>query len=209
MRKTARQNVFKRLFDLAFSSFALLLLSPVFLCIAVAIKCTSSGSILYFHKRIGKGGTPFYCCKFRTMYEDAESSLERLFKQHPELGKEWQENRKLSRDPRITPIGLFLRKTSLDELPQFFNVLRGEMSIVGPRPVVEDEIKKFYKEHADSLLSIRPGITGLWQVSGRSLTSYAERIALDIEYVRTRSFLKDLFIIARTVSIVFSRKGAC
>lgn len=203
-----KKDLFKRIFDIAFSITALFLLFPLFLLIVIAIKATSQGPILYAQKRIGCGGIPFYCYKFRTMFQNSEKKLQKLLKKHPKMQKEWSEKRKLSCDPRITPVGIFLRKTSLDELPQFFNVLFGNMSVVGPRPVVEEEVELFYKKKASKLLSVRPGITGLWQVSGRSELCYKKRIALDLEYIKNRSFVKDLQIILRTFKVVFSRKGA-
>lgn len=198
----------KRVFDLSFSLLALFFLSPLLLLIAVLIKLTSKGPILFQQERIGRGGKPFICYKFRTMYADAEFRLSDLLNSCSLLKKEWEDCRKLKNDPRITTLGLLLRKTSLDELPQFFNVLKGDLSVVGPRPVVKDEIISYFGEKAYKILSIRPGITGIWQVSGRNDTSYDERIAMDEKYVDTRTFLLDLKLIIKTVYKVFNPSGA-
>lgn len=198
----------KRLFDIAFSLLMLIAGLPVFLCIAIIVRCASKGPIFYAHERIGRGGTPFRCYKFRTMYPDADARLKDILRSDPAKQQEWEQTCKLKDDPRIIPAGAFLRRTSLDELPQFWNVLKGELSIVGPRPVVRDEIIRHFGPKAQKILSIRPGLTGLWQVSGRSDTSYAERIALDEQYVDTRSFWLDMKLIALTLPSMFFRSGA-
>lgn len=198
----------KRAFDILFSFLVLVLGSPVFLLIALAIRLTSKGKILYSHERIGRGGTPFQCFKFRTMHPDADERLQEILKNDPDRREEWQQTRKLKNDPRITPIGSFLRRTSLDELPQFWNVLRGDLSVVGPRPVVQVEVTEHLGVKAYKILSIRPGLTGIWQVSGRSDTSYQTRIKFDEEYVDTHSFMLDIKLIAKTIPSMISSRGA-
>lgn len=198
----------KRLFDIFFSFFALFFLMPLFFIIALAILFTSKGKSVYSHERVGRGGKPFRCYKFRTMYTDADARLKEILAKSPEMRAEWESCHKLKNDPRVTPVGAFLRKTSLDELPQFWNVLTGDLSIVGPRPVVRAEIKKFYGPRAACVLSIRPGITGLWQVSGRSNTSYDMRVKLDEEYVKKQSLWLDFKLILKTVPSMIFRKGA-
>lgn len=198
----------KRSFDIFFSLSALILLSPLFLAIAIATRCSSKGRVIYYQERIGRGGIPFRCYKFRTMYSDAEKRLKEILESDQAKRQEWEENYKLKDDPRITPIGSFLRKTSLDEFPQFWNVLKGDLSVVGPRPVVKEEIIKHFGPKAYKILSVRPGLTGIWQISGRSDTSYKQRIALDEQYVDTRNFWLDLKITALTVPRIVSRKGA-
>ncbi len=198
----------KRIFDILFSSFALVVLSPIFLLIAGLISITSPGKVVYGHVRIGRGGRPFKCYKFRSMYTDADKRLLEILINCPEKKAEWERTFKLKDDPRVTPIGKFLRKTSLDELPQFWNVLLGDLSVVGPRPVVAQELAFHFREKSEKILMIRPGMTGLWQVSGRNDTSYEERIRLDEEYIDSRSFWKDLKLIFKTVICLFSRKGA-
>lgn len=198
----------KRTFDILFSLGALVFCLPLFFSIALAIRLTSRGRAIYSHERIGRGGTTFRCYKFRTMYRDADSRLKALLSQNEEMRREWQMARKLKRDPRITPIGRFLRKSSLDELPQFWNVFRGDLSVVGPRPVVREEIDQFYGAKASKVLSIRPGITGIWQVSGRSDTSYATRVHHDETYVDTQSMLLDIKLICKTLPAMIFSKGS-
>lgn len=201
-------NFLKRTFDIVFSSLVLIIASPMLLLIAVAIRFFSKGKVVYAHERIGRGGKSFRCLKFRTMYADADQRLIDILANNPEMRKEWEQNHKLKNDPRVTPIGKFLRKTSLDEFPQFFNVLRGDLSVVGPRPVVRSEIQKHIGAKASTILSVRPGITGLWQVSGRSDTSYTTRIQLDEKYIQEQSFLLDLKLICKTVPCMLWSKGA-
>lgn len=198
----------KRTFDIVFSVLALLVTFPLFMATAILIRLQSPGPIIYAHERIGRGGRTFKCFKFRSMYIDADERLKELLKNNAALAQEWEKTHKLKKDPRITPIGKFLRKSSLDELPQFLNVLKGDLSVVGPRPVVQAEIQKYFKEKAPKILSIRPGITGLWQVSGRSNTSYDERIALDVHYVENHNFFFDLFLVMKTIPALLTRKGA-
>jgi len=198
----------KRIFDVAFSLAALVLLSPFFLLIALVIFCTTGGAPIFSQKRVGRGGRSFTCYKFRSMVPKAEERLRELLATRPDLRKEWEEKHKLLDDPRITPIGRFLRKTSLDELPQFWNVLKGDLSVVGPRAVVMEEIEQQFKEKAQDILKIRPGITGLWQVNGRSLTTYQQRIDLDERYVKQRHLMLDLKIVFKTVPVMFKSRGA-
>lgn len=198
----------KRVFDLAFSLLALTFGFPIFILIALGVKLSSKGNIFYSQKRIGRGGKPFQCYKFRTMYRDADRRLLALFEKFPESQKEWLATRKLKKDPRITPFGKFLRKTSLDEIPQFFNVLKGNLSIVGPRPVVQEEVDQFYGMKAYKILSIRPGLTGIWQVSGRNNMTYDQRIQLDERYVDSQNFWLDLILIIKTIPCMILGKGA-
>jgi len=198
----------KRIFDIAFSLLAIVILTPFLLLIALAVKVSSPGKIIYAHERIGRGGKKFLCYKFRSMYIDADLRLKEILTNHPEMRNEWENCFKLKNDPRITPIGAFLRRTSLDEFPQFFNVLKGDLSVVGPRPVVKKEIEKQFGKRALKILSIRPGLTGLWQISGRSNTSYEERIQLDEHYVDTRNLYLDIKLIAKTIPAMISARGA-
>ncbi len=202
------RRIAKRAVDIAASLVLLALLAPLFLAIATLIRC-DGGSALYSHRRIGRGGAGFGCLKFRSMVMDADLRLATHLAAHPEAAAEWAARRKLQNDPRITAIGGFLRRTSLDELPQLINVLRGEMSLVGPRPVVADELRTHYgRAGAAAYLAVTPGITGLWQVSGRSGTSYAERVALDMRYAERLSLKRDLGILLRTIPAVLARRGA-
>jgi len=171
------------------------------------VKSTDGGSIFYGHRRIGYNGTTFRCLKFRTMAENGDALLHQYFEENPEALEEWRATRKLQDDPRVTVLGTVLRKLSLDELPQLINILKGEMSIVGPRPVVEDELE-LYETSAVYYLRSRPGLTGLWQVSGRNDVSYAARIAFDTHYVRNWSLTRDLVIVARTIPAVCLSRGS-
>ena len=191
----------KNFFDLLISLLFIIALIPLFLMISLLIKLSSRGPIFFLQKRIGKNNIPFKCIKFRTMYPEAKDILENLLLNDSLLKKEFEETHKIKNDPRITPIGKLLRKTSLDELPQFFNVLMGEMSIVGPRPIVKDEKKK-YGKNLKKVLLIKPGITGLWQVSGRNNLTYKRRVMLDINYVENYNFLMDLRILLRTFGVI-------
>lgn len=198
----------KRCFDLMVSILLLPFLAIPFIAIAILIKMDSSGPAIFQQTRIGKKGKTFKCFKFRTMYVDAENRLSKLLKNNSEAKKEWDKFWKLRDDPRITKIGRFLRSTSLDELPQIFNVLKGEMSLVGPRPVVQEEIDRYYKDQSELCFSVPPGITGLWQVSGRSNTSYEYRVGLDAWYVRNWNVWLDIVMLFKTVGIVLKREGA-
>ncbi|KZR89977.1 sugar transferase [Synechococcus sp. MIT S9508] len=191
----------KRSGDLAFSAAVLGLGFPLFLLLAVLVKLSSPGPVFYVQKRVGRGYQRFGCIKFRTMRPDADAVLAQVLQRSPELRAEFERDFKLRNDPRITPIGRFLRRSSLDELPQFLNVLRGQMSVVGPRPIVNEEIFR-YGDYMDEVLAVRPGLTGLWQVSGRNNLSYDKRVKLDLAYARGRSFLLDLAIILRTFGVL-------
>jgi Undecaprenyl-phosphate galactose phosphotransferase WbaP len=198
----------KRMFDIVFSSFLIILLSSLFVILAILIKRSSPGPVTYSQQRIGRHGVPFQCLKFRTMVTDAEDRLRRWAEENPALYEEYRRNFKLRDDPRITPIGKWLRRTSLDELPQLWNILRGDMSLVGPRPVVLRELQEHYGPATQLYIRARPGLTGLWQVSGRSDTSYARRVFLDEWYILNWSFWYDIVILIRTCWIVASGKGA-
>lgn len=198
--------VIKRFFDILLSGLGLIILSPVFLIVGLIIKSDSKGSVFYKHKRIGKNGETIYLYKFRSMYSDSKERLEELLKD-PVVKKEWEENFKLDNDPRITRIGKILRKTSLDELPQLINIFKGEMSIVGPRPVIDGEIDK-YGFRKRKFLSITPGLTGWWACNGRSCTSYDERMQLELYYVDNISLKLDLKVIMKTVVSVLKKDGA-
>ncbi len=193
---------FKTIFDFLFALISLILGLPLFLLIILLIKFSSRGPIFFTQTRLGKNQKPFKCIKFRTMHPEAEVILDNLIKNNAHFKKEFEETHKLKNDPRITNIGKFLRKTSLDEIPQFINVLKLEMSIVGPRPIVEEEIEK-YGVSISKVLSTKPGMTGLWQVSGRNNLSYKRRVVLDCLYVNNINFLIDLRIIIRTFGVIF------
>ncbi|MCK8784727.1 sugar transferase [Roseomonas sp. NAR14] len=198
----------KRGFDVGSAGLLLLAASPAFLLIALLIWAEDRGPIFFAHRRIGRGGRYFGCLKFRSMRPDGDRILAELLRTDPAARAEWEATQKLRNDPRVTRIGRILRATSLDELPQLINVLRGEMSLVGPRPVVQKELDGHYGPAAHAYKQVRPGITGLWQVSGRSDTTYATRVALDVAYVDNPSLRKDLHILARTAVVVVQRKGA-
>lgn len=203
----------KRIFDVVFSSLFIVLTAPVFLLIMLCIKLDSRGPVFYRHTRIMATGREFKCLKFRTMAVDADQQLARLLQEDPERAEEWKSNFKLKDDPRITRIGHFLRRTSLDELPQFVNVLRGEMSVVGARPIVGKELDDYYKgngeQSAGRYVSMKPGITGPWQVSKRNdIDDYKERVELDDWYVLNHSLWYDIKIIFKTIRCMFSGKGA-
>ena len=191
----------KRIGDIFFSLIVLTLGSPIFILIAILVKLSSPGSVFYIQKRVGRNYREFGCIKFRTMYKDADDLLPNLLEKYPLMRKEFEKDFKLRQDPRITKLGRFLRRSSLDELPQFFNVLKGEMSVVGPRPIVSNEIIK-YSLFMEEVISVRPGLTGLWQVSGRNNLSYKKRVELDLFYARNRNFLLDLEIIILTLGVL-------
>ena len=192
----------KRFWDVLFSLLALILALPLFVLMAFLVKLSSAGPIFYIQERIGRNYRRFGCIKFRTMYAESDDLLSNLLAKSPELKIEFERDFKLRKDPRITPIGNFLRRSSLDELPQFFNILRGDMSLVGPRPIVAQEIPK-YGDRMDTIVSVRPGLTGLWQVSGRNNLSYQRRIQLDFIYATQRTFLLDIRVIIRTFGVLF------
>lgn len=191
----------KGFFDYIFSLIFLICGFPLFFLIAILVKFSSRGPIFFIHKRIGKNRKYFNCIKFRTMHAEADDILNNLLKKDEKSRIEFERIHKLKNDPRITPIGKILRKSSLDEIPQFINVLKGEMSIVGPRPIVDKEAKK-YKNSLNKVLSIKPGITGLWQVSGRNNLSYKKRVFLDSLYVKNTNILMDIRIIIRTLGVI-------
>ncbi len=213
---SVRHDPLKRLFDISFSLIVMLCFSPVFILIAFLVRITSSGPIFYKSVRLGRGGKAIYCWKFRSMYPDAEKRLEQLLAHNSQYQTEWDEFHKLKNDPRVTLIGKFLRKTSLDEMPQFWNVLKGDLSIVGPRPPVligppehfAEEIRKWYGISVVKILSVRPGLTGVWQISGRSEISNDEKTRLEEVYVETRTFWKDLVLILKTIPAVLFSRGA-
>jgi len=199
--QSKRGRLIKRAGDIGFSLLVLALGAPLLLLLAVLVKLSSKGSVFYCQRRIGRGYRGFGCLKFRTMRKDADRVLAQVLASDPELRAEFERDFKLKNDPRITPIGKVLRRSSLDELPQFINVLKGEMSVVGPRPIVWDELER-YGRNMDQVLSVRPGLTGLWQVSGRNNLPYETRVKLDLFYARNRSFWLDLGIILRTIGVV-------
>lgn len=199
----------KRAMDVVLSLVALLVVLPVLLVILAAVRLSSPGPALFRQERLGRAGRTFTCLKFRTMHADAGARLERVLEADQELRQEWEATQKLKRDPRVTRVGALLRRTSLDELPQLLNIVRGDMSLVGPRPIVEPERQR-YGAAMSAVLSVRPGLTGLWQVSGRNDTTYRERVSLDLRYVETRSLGLDLLICLRTARqmILVRRNGA-
>lgn len=194
--------------DYIFTIPGLVLLSPVFLIVALLIYKEDPGPIFYKHMRVGKNGKVFPCYKFRSMCVNSQERLEKLLKNDENARKEWESSFKLKNDPRITKIGNKLRRTSLDELPQLFNVLRGEMSLVGPRPVIQQELDEFYKDNAELYKMVKPGITGMWQVSGRSDVNYDERIVMDNWYICNWTVWLDIMLLWRTVKVVLGGKGA-
>lgn len=196
----------KRGIDIFLSIIGMIILSPIFCIIAIAIKLDSEGPVFYKHKRIGKNGKTIYLYKFRSMYTDSKERLEMLLK-NPDIKKEWEENFKLENDPRITKVGNFLRKTSLDELPQLLNILKGEMSIIGPRPVIDEELEK-YGQNKNKFLSVTPGLTGWWACNGRSAITYEDRMRLELYYVDNQSLLLDIKCVLKTIVIVLKRQGA-
>jgi Undecaprenyl-phosphate galactose phosphotransferase WbaP len=202
-----RKEFIKRAIDLFLLSIFCVPAMTVAVVLALLIKAESRGPVIYRHERIGRRGKRFFAWKFRTMVDDAEAALCRYLEQHPELRAEWERKHKLRCDPRVTRVGKLLRRTSLDELPQLWNVLKGEMSLVGPRPIVDEEAVR-YNGHLADYLAARPGLTGLWQVSGRNDLSYDKRVALDVHYVRNWSVWLDIRILARTVPVVVGGKGA-
>ena len=200
-------RIIKRVFDIVVTVCGGILILPFIAVIALLIRLDSPGPVVFAHRRIGQGGKEFSCYKFRSMMFDAEGALKKYLAIHPEAQEEWGRNFKLKDDPRITKIGRFLRKTSLDELPQLWNVLVGDMSLVGPRPIVKDEIVK-YGTYINDFYLVPPGITGVWQVSGRSDTTYDERVQMDSWYVHNWSVWIDIVYLVKTVLAVVKGKGA-
>ena len=204
---TSKKDIYsyiKRGLDVLISSIALVILSPIFLILAILIKIDSKGPVFFKHTRIGKNGTTFKMYKFRTMYDNAEDMIKEFT---PEQMKEWKENYKLTNDPRITKMGKFLRKTSIDEIPQLINILKGDLSLIGPRPVIEEELEK-YEENKEKFLSVKPGLTGYWAANGRSNTSYDERMKMELYYVDNISFKLDVKIFLKTILSVIKKEGA-
>jgi lipopolysaccharide/colanic/teichoic acid biosynthesis glycosyltransferase len=197
----------KRVVDLVLSVLAIIILSPVYIVTSIIIKLDSPGPVFYRHRRLGRNMHELSILKFRTMHRDADKRLKDLLDSDPALKKEFEERFKLKNDPRVTRVGRFLRKFSIDELPQFFNIVAGQMSFVGPRPIVDDEVK-YYKQHSLVMFRVPPGATGRWQVSGRNDTSYDSRVAMDTSYVQEWTFWEDLKIILKTPPAVLSRKGS-
>lgn len=205
---TKRWNLFlKRLIDIVLCLVATVIVVPFSIVIAIIIKATSPGPVFYGHKRVGKNGKYIKCWKFRSMYKNSQEMLQKILAEDPVRRAEWEKDRKFLDDPRVTKFGKFLRKTSLDELPQLWSIFIGEMSFVGPRPVTEEELQK-YGEFADYILSVTPGLSGMWQISGRSDTGYEERINLDTYYIQNWSVWLDIWILIKTVWVVINGKGA-
>lgn len=202
-----RNKIIKYLFDMILTIVGTICISPLLVIIAIWIYKDSPGPVIFKHMRVGKDGKEFPCYKFRSMCVDAKEKLEELLQNDPEARAEWERDFKLKHDPRITKSGAFLRKTSLDELPQIFNVLKGEMSLVGPRPIIKEEIER-YGNHIDDYLMVKPGIAGIWQCSGRNDVSYQERVQMDSWYVRNWSVWLDIMILWQTLKAVFAKKGA-
>ena len=202
--KKIKYESIKRILDVIISSIGLILLLPVFLILAIIIKIDSKGPIIYAHKRIGKNGKEIKIYKYRTMYENANEMIKDFTE---EQMKEWKTNFKLKNDPRVTKVGNILRKTSLDELPQIINIIKGELSIIGPRPVVEEELEK-YGSNKNKFLSITPGLTGFWQANGRSDTTYEQRMQMELYYVDNCNFKLDCQIFFKTFSAVLKKEGA-
>ncbi|HEV2501692.1 MAG TPA: sugar transferase [Mesorhizobium sp.] len=194
-------GLLKRIMDIVIACPALVLAAPVMILVGLLIKLTAGGPAIFSHSRVGFGGKPFDCYKFRSMVANSDEVLKTYLDANPEARKEWVEAHKIRNDPRVTFFGRMLRKSSLDELPQLINILRGDMSCVGPRPIVEDELRR-YGEHQAEYLGTRPGLTGLWQVSGRSSLDYENRVALDSQYVQNWSIWLDLVILLRTIVAV-------
>ena len=202
--KNIYSRYIKKILDVLLSTIGLVVLSPVFLLIAILIKTGSKGTVFFKHKRIGKSGKEMYIYKFRTMVENAEDLIKQFT---PEQKEEFKTNFKLENDPRITKIGKFLRKTSLDELPQLLNIIKGDLSIIGPRPVVTEELQK-YGVNMEKFLSVTPGLTGYWAANGRSTTTYEQRMEMELYYVDNISFKLDLKIFFKTILSVIKKEGA-
>ena len=197
----------KRSLDIAFVVIISLLIIPLIAATCAALFLFQGRPLVIRHKRVGQGGREFLCLKFRTMVTDAEATLQRYLAQNVEARTEWDVAFKLKNDPRITRLGRYLRKTSLDELPQLWNILSGDMSVVGPRPIVQAEVAR-YGIHINNYYKVKPGLTGLWQVSGRSDVDYDTRVKLDVEYTNSRSIVRDLIIVLQTVPAVLKSRGS-
>jgi Undecaprenyl-phosphate galactose phosphotransferase WbaP len=196
----------KRALDVLGATLLGLVFAPLILAVAILLR-REGGPVIFRHRRVGRNGKAFDCLKFRSMVPEADRVLRQLLEAHPELRAEWLRDHKLRHDPRVTGVGRFLRRTSLDELPQLWNVIRGEMSLVGPRPVVREELLR-YGRHLHRYLAAKPGITGLWQVTGRNDTDYRRRVVLDVYYVRRQSVVLDLYILVKTTHVVLGGNGA-
>ena len=203
----ARQKKIKRLLDVSCSVGLLVLFSPLILGVSLLLLAVQGRPILFKHRRIGRNGEAFDCLKFRTMVNHADRVLNDYLTTNPSVRREWELKRKLKNDPRVTSLGRVMRKASLDELPQLLNVLRGEMSLVGPRPIVSSEMR-FYGAHLYVYQSVRPGITGPWQVGGRSNVAFHKRVELDVEYIMNWTLTKDVMIIMKTVAVVIYMSGS-
>lgn len=204
----AANGVMKRAFDIVAAALLLVFLAPAFLTVALLIKLTDNGPVFYSHTRLGRQGARFACFKFRTMAVDSQERLTLILKTDPTAAAEWRESQKLRSDPRITKVGAFLRKSSLDELPQLWNVLRGDMSIIGPRPITRAELYRYGRDRRYYLL-VRPGITGLWQVNGRSSTGYEKRVQFDRQYLERWSWVTEVCILLLTIPAVLRTGDAC
>ena len=194
-------------FDRVIAISAIIFFLPFYMLVSLILLIGEGRPLLFRQLRIGRNGRHFTCLKFRTMAPNADKLLSDLLDRDPEAKKEWAQNQKLACDPRISCVGRFLRKSSLDELPQFWNVVRGEMALVGPRPIIDDEIRH-YGEHFKDYISVKPGITGHWQVNGRSTTTYQQRVDMDVDYIRNRSRRRDIGILFKTVRVVLTGHGA-
>jgi exopolysaccharide production protein ExoY len=205
--QAARDAVLKRLFDVCFAAVFLIVALPVLIVLSIALQIDSPGRLFFVQPRVGRHNRMFNCFKFRTMHEDAEALLAGLLAQSDEARREWDADHKLREDPRVSRLGRIVRKLSLDELPQLLNILAGEMSVVGPRPIVRAEVSK-YGTHFPDYCAVKPGLTGLWQVSGRNDVSYDERVQLDCKYRQNASFAFDMSIVLRTIPAVLGAKGS-
>lgn len=202
-----QRSAFKRVMDVSLAVIVLIFAAPLLAIVALLIKLQDGGPVFYGHLRCGRNGQLFNCLKIRTMHVDADERLAQLLANDPFAAEQWKRYRKLRNDPRITPIGHFLRKTSIDELPQLVNIIRGDMSVIGPRPVTLEETK-LYGDAVSYYKAMRPGVLGLWQVKGRNLLSYEQRIAYDVEYVRDWTLWTDIKILFLAVPVVFLGRGA-
>lgn len=196
-----------RIFDIVVATAILVMVLPFLLILALVLYITDPGPVFFIHRRIGKGGRMFGCIKFRSMREDGDLILQQHLAANESARREWHETRKLRDDPRVTKVGAFVRRLSLDEFPQLINILRGEMSIVGPRPIVEAEVAR-YGRYFEYYCHVRPGLTGLWQISGRSDTSYRERVDLDVHYVMRKSIMLDSWLVLKTIPAVLLARGS-
>jgi exopolysaccharide production protein ExoY len=206
-KRSGAKGTQSRIFDVAVALAVIAFAAPLLIAIAIAIRLQDGGPALYRQSRIGLNGRQFHCLKFRSMLVDSDAALAAHLEADPHARLEWAQTQKLRNDPRITTVGQFLRKSSLDEFPQFFNVLRGDMSIVGPRPIVAAEVSR-YGRYFSHYSSVRPGVTGLWQVSGRSDVSYRRRVMMDVVYARSRSVLLDFKILLKTPVVVLLSRGS-